>query len=91
MRICCHFLLEREINVKRGAISALILVMVVGALAFQYRTDLLLFYVSQQSQPEVGPNVPIQWQRGPDVANLPPAARPLTSYLFWRTILASTI
>jgi hypothetical protein len=62
--------------VKRSLISASIFVIVIGALAFQYRTDLLLFYVSQQSQPEVGPNVPIQWERGPDEATLSPACSP---------------
>ena len=61
---------------KRSLISASIFVIVIGALAFQYRTDLLLFYVSQQAQPEVGPNVPIQWQRGPDEAILSHADRP---------------
>ena len=76
MRICCHFLLKGRVSVKRSLISASILAIVVAAFVFQYRTDLLLFYVSQQSQPEVGPNVPIQWERGPDEATLSPAARP---------------
>ncbi len=60
---------------KKALMSLLIVLAALGVVAYQYRTDLLLFYVSQQSQPEIGPNVEIQWQQGPAEADLPPGER----------------
>ena len=61
---------------KKFLISLLIVVAILGALAYRFQTELLLFYVSNQSQPEIGPNVEIQWQQGPMEADLPPDERP---------------
>ena len=61
---------------KKLLISLLIVVAILGALAYRFQTELLLFYVSNQSQPEIGPNVEIQWQQGPMEADLPPGERP---------------
>jgi uncharacterized sulfatase len=61
---------------KKILVFVLILATILGGFAYQYRTDLLLFYVSQQAQPEIGPNVEIQWQQGPAAADRPPGDRP---------------
>lgn len=60
---------------KKILVFILVLATIVGGIAYQFRTDLLLFYVSQQAQPEIGPNVEIQWQQGPAEADLPPSER----------------
>ncbi len=61
---------------KKILVIVLVLAAIVGGIAYQFRTDLLLFYVSQQAQPAIGPNVDIQWQQGPTEADLPANERP---------------
>lgn len=63
-------------SVKKAVVSLLVVVAVLGVAAYQFQTELLLLYVSGQSQPEIGPNVEIQWQQGPAEADLPPGERP---------------
>ena len=61
---------------KNVLVLLLVVVGALGAVAYRYQTDLLLFYVSHQSQPEIGPNVEIQWQQGPSEAESPFSERP---------------
>ncbi|MCR9278693.1 MAG: sulfatase-like hydrolase/transferase [Pseudomonadaceae bacterium] len=61
---------------KKSLIALLSVAVVLAIVAYQYRTDLLLFYVSQQAQPEIGPNQEIHWQQGPVSAEQPPSERP---------------
>ena len=61
---------------KKFLVLGLVVVTAAGAVVYQYRTDLLLLYVSAQSQPEIGPNVEISWQQGPAEPKLPPNERP---------------
>ena len=60
---------------KKAVMSLLVVVAALGVAAYQFQTELLLLYVSGQSQPEIGPNVEIQWQQGPAEADLPPGER----------------
>ena len=61
---------------KKYLISFLFVVAVLGVVAYRFQTELMLLYVSIQSQPEIGPNVEIQWQKGPADADLQPSERP---------------
>ena len=60
---------------KKILVPFLILAAVLGVVGYQFRTDLLLLYVSAQAQPEIGPNIEIQWQVGPTEADMPPGER----------------
>ena len=63
------------LSMRKAVISLLVVVAALGVAAYQFQTELLLLYVSGQSQPEIGPNVEIQWQQGPAEADLPPGER----------------
>lgn len=61
---------------KKIVVTLVIFATILGVIGYQYRTDLLLLYVSQQAQPEIGPNIEIRWQQGPTEADLPHSERP---------------
>jgi uncharacterized sulfatase len=60
---------------KKALVGVALMAVILGFVVYQNRTDLLLFYVSKQDQPDIGPNVEIEWQQGPSEAGLPPDER----------------
>jgi arylsulfatase A-like enzyme len=69
---------QDEIMLKKCLLSLLLFMVVVGALAWIKRVDLVLALVKFKSSGEyvVAPNREITWQSGPQQALLAPAARP---------------
>ncbi len=63
-------------SMKKALFGIVAVVAVLGVLAYQNRTDLLLFYISNQDQPDIGPIVDIAWQQGPGESELLPSERP---------------
>ena len=61
---------------KKLLIGLALIILAAGIWAYNNKSTLLLFYVSQQSQREIGPNVPIDWQQGPDSNPQSAAERP---------------
>jgi len=57
---------------KKVLLGLALVIAVAGIWAYNNKSRILLYYVSTQDQPEIGPNVAIDWQRGPD--NSPQAA-----------------
>ncbi len=60
----------------RKIIIALVVIAVLGGIAWVNRANILLFYVANFTHQEVADNRPIEWQAGPDEAELAPNERP---------------
>ena len=57
-------------------IVALVVIAVLGGIAWVNRANIALFYVANFTHREVAENRPIEWQSGPDEAELAPNERP---------------
>ncbi|WP_291048335.1 sulfatase [Hyphomonas sp.] len=53
-----------------------VLIIGAGALAFFNRKEIILYLVTRSERPEIAPNRPILWMKGPETAAQPPAERP---------------
>lgn len=61
---------------RKILIGLAILIMGAGALAFFNRKEIILYLVTRSERPEIAPNRPIQWMKGPETAAQTPAERP---------------
>lgn len=61
---------------RKILIALVVLVIGAGALAFFNRKEIILFMVTRAERPEIAPNRPIAWMKGPDTAAQAPAERP---------------
>lgn len=60
----------------RKIIIGLVVIAVLGGIAWVNRANLALFYVANFTHQDVAENRPIEWQAGPDEAELEPNERP---------------
>lgn len=61
---------------RKILIALVVLVIGAGALAFFNRKEIILFMITRAERPEIAPNRPIAWMKGPDTASQAPAERP---------------
>lgn len=61
---------------RKILIGLAVLIIGAGALAFFNRKEIILYLVTRSERPEIAPNRPIQWMKGPETATQPPAERP---------------
>lgn len=61
---------------RKILIGLAVLIIGAGALAFFNRKEIILYLVTRSERPEIAPNRPIQWMKGPETASQPPAERP---------------
>ena len=61
---------------KKLAIGLVVVLLGAGAIGFLNRKAVILYVATHSGRAEVAPNVPIEWDKGPDVATLPAADRP---------------
>lgn len=50
---------------KKIILGVVALILVVGAVGYAKRMDILLYVVANRDRPEVQPNRPVTWERGP--------------------------
>jgi len=62
--------------IKKIIVSLIVIGIGIGIAAYQYRTDILLYIVTNQDRPENGPTIDIDWETGPDTAEIPASERP---------------
>ena len=62
--------------IKKIIVSLIVIGLGIGIAAYQYRTDILLYIVTNQDRPENGPTIDIDWETGPDTAEIPASERP---------------
>ena len=53
---------------KKILIGLVLILVAAGIWAYNNKSRVLLYYISTQSQSDIGPNVAIDWQRGPDTS-----------------------
>lgn len=61
---------------RKILIGLAVLIIGAGALAFFNRKEIILYLVTRSERPEIAPNRPIQWMKGPETAAQTPAERP---------------
>ena len=61
---------------RKILIGFAVLIIGAGALAFFSRKEIILYLVTRSERPEIAPNRPIQWMKGPETAAQTPAERP---------------
>ncbi|MGF1454128.1 MAG: sulfatase [Alphaproteobacteria bacterium] len=61
---------------KRLLIGGLILIFVGAGAAWLYRKEVILFLVTNADKVDVAENRPVTWDKGPDLADVPPTERP---------------
>lgn len=61
---------------RKILIGLAVLILGAGALAFFNRKEIILYLVTRSERPEIAPNRPIQWMKGPETAAQTPAERP---------------
>ena len=61
---------------KRYALIALVVVLGLAGTAYLYRKPLILYFVATRGLEPIAPNREVVWEKGPDVAAKPIAARP---------------
>lgn len=61
---------------RKILIGLAVLIMGAGALAFFNRKEIILYLVTRSERPEIAPNRPILWMKGPETAAQTPAERP---------------
>ena len=62
--------------IKKIIVSLIVIGLGIGIAAYQYRTDILLYIVTNQDRPENGPTIDIDWDTGPETAEIPASERP---------------
>jgi len=62
--------------IKKVIVSLIVTGLGIGVLAYEYRTDILLYVVTNQDRPENAPTINISWKAGPDTAEIPASERP---------------
>ena len=62
--------------IKKIIVSLIVIGLGIGMVAYQYRTDFLLYVVTNQDRPENGPTIDIDWETGPETAEIPASKRP---------------
>ena len=62
--------------IKKIIVSLIVIGIGIGIAAYQYRTDILLYIVTNQDRPENGPTIDIDWDTGPETAEIPASERP---------------
>lgn len=62
--------------IKKVIVSLIVTGLGIGVLAYEYRTDILLYVVTNQDRPENAPTINISWEAGPDTAEIPASERP---------------
>ena len=61
---------------KKIILGMVALILVVGAVGYAKRMDILLYVVANRDRPEVQPNRPVTWERGPENTGVLPADKP---------------
>ena len=61
---------------KKIILGVVALILVVGAVGYAKRMDILLYVVANRDRPEVQPNRPVTWERGPENTGVLPADKP---------------
>ena len=61
---------------KKILVGVALIIVAAGIWAYNNKSRVLLYYISTQSQSEIGPNIAIDWQRGPDSSPQPANKRP---------------
>jgi len=61
--------------IKKIIVSLIVIGLGIGIAAYQYRTDILLYIVTNQDRPENGPTIDIDWDTGPETAEIPASER----------------
>lgn len=62
--------------IKKVIVSLIVTGLGIGVLAYEYRTDILLYVVTTQDRPENAPTINISWETGPETAEIPASERP---------------
>ena len=62
--------------IKKVIVSLIVTGLGIGVLAYEYRTDILLYVVTNQDRPENAPTINISWKTGPETAEIPASERP---------------
>ncbi|MDC0959760.1 sulfatase-like hydrolase/transferase [Planktomarina temperata] len=61
---------------KKIILGAVALILMAGVVGYAKRMDILLYIVANRDRPEVHPNRPVTWERGPEKTEVLPADKP---------------